>query len=269
MKLAACISVLLLVSQATCLAQASLDASGVSATGSRSTASVPVARSTTGFAMDQPIDPRAPVFRPAAGAGAANQATPLATLAKEYRLGANDLLEVEVLDLENGKRTVRVNAAGLITMPLIGTVVVAGLTGHEAEALIASRYREKYLQNPQVSVFVKEFTSEHITVEGAVVRPGIYPVTGRLTLLRALALAGGFGQIAKSSEVMLFRHDPNGTRQVAVFDVDQIRSGKSDDPVIRGEDLIVVQRDSGRQFLKDSMFRDIIDSINPFSVFGR
>jgi polysaccharide export outer membrane protein len=220
------------------------------------------------FAQDQPIDPRAPAFRPTTGASSGGPALPL-VLAREYRLGANDLLEVEVLDIENGKRTVRVNASGLVSMPLIGSVMVAGLTGHEAEALIAGRYREKYLQNPQVSVFVKEFTSEHITVEGAVVKPGIYPVTGRLTLLRALALAGGFGQIAKSSEVMLFRQDPNGARQVAVFDVDQIRSGKSEDPVIRGEDLIVVQRDPGRQLLKDSMFRDIIDSINPFSVFGR
>ncbi len=220
------------------------------------------------FAQDQPIDPRTPVFRPTSGATTGASASPL-VLAKEYRLGANDLLEVEVLDIENGKRTVRVNASGLVSMPLIGSVKVAGLTGHEAEALIATRYREKYLQNPQVSVFVKEFTSEHITVEGAVVKPGIYPVTGRLTLLRALALAGGFGQIAKSSEVMLFRQDSNGARQVAVFDVDQIRSGKSEDPVIRGEDLIVVQRDAGRQLLKDSMFRDIVDSINPFSVFGR
>jgi polysaccharide export outer membrane protein len=221
-----------------------------------------------GFAQERPADPGAGAFRPTSAALSAPQPAPLVP-AKEYRLGANDLLEVEVLDIDNGKRTVRVNASGLVSMPLIGSVKVAGLTGHEAEALIAARYREKYLQNPQVSVFVKEFTSEHITVEGAVVKPGIYPVTGRLTLLRALALAGGFGQIAKSSEVMLFRQDANGARQVAVFDVDEIRSGKSEDPVIRGEDLIVVQRDAGRALLKDSMFRDIIDSINPFSVLGR
>ena len=118
-------------------------------------------------------------------------------------------------------------------------------------------------------MFIKEFTTERISIDGAVAKPGIYPLTGQITLLRALALAGGFGAIADSSEVMLFRVNNKGERQVATFDVDKIRSGKSDDPVIKGDDLIVVQRDSTRRLLKDSLFRDIVDSINPFSVFAR
>jgi polysaccharide export outer membrane protein len=150
---------------------------------------------------------------------------------------------------------------------LIGGVVVAGLTPQQVEEHLASRYSEKYLQNPQVSVFVKEFTTERITVDGAVVKPGIYPLTGQITLLRALALAGGFGSIADSNQVMLFRVNEKGERQVAVFNVDEIRAGKSDDPAIKGDDLIVVQRDANRRILKDSIFRDVLDSINPFSVF--
>jgi polysaccharide export outer membrane protein len=90
-----------------------------------------------------------------------------------------------------------------------------------------------------------------------------------MTLLRVIALAGGFGQIANSSQVMLFRQGPNGNRQVATFDVDRIRSGKDVDPPIRGDDLIVVQRDSARALIKDSIFRDVVDSINPFSIFTR
>lgn len=195
------------------------------------------------------------------------QATPIVSLGKDYRVGPNDLLDVEVLDLDNMKRTVRVNAAGAISLPLIGAVIVAGLTAQQAEAHLADRYREKYLQNPQVSVFVKEFTTERITIDGAVVKPGIYPLTGQITLLRALALAGGFGPIADSSEVRLFRVNEKGERQVAVFDVEQIRSGKSDDPSIKGDDLIVVQRDANRRMLKDSIFRDVLDSINPFAIF--
>jgi polysaccharide export outer membrane protein len=198
-----------------------------------------------------------------------NLSTPLAGAGKEYRVGPNDLIDVEVFDLDNLKRTVRVNAAGAISLPLIGAVTVAGLTSQEAEARIADRYREKYLQNPQVSVFIKEFTTERITVEGAVVKPGIFPLSGQITLLRALAMAGGFGPIADSSQVMLFRVNEQRQREVAVYDVAKIRSGKSDDPVIRGDDLIVVQQDSTRKLLKDSVFRDIIDSVNPFSVFSR
>lgn len=226
----------------------------------------------------QPIDPRTGVFRPAAPDLPVGSADPLSaqalsapqiSLGKDYRVGPNDLLDIEVLDLENSKRTVRVNAAGAITLPLIGAVVIAGLTAQQVESRLAEKYSEKYLQNPQVSVFIKEFTTERITVDGAVVKPGIYPLTGQITLLRALALAGGFGPIAESSEVMLFRVNEKGERQVATFDVDKIRAGKSDDPIIKGEDLIVVQRDANRRLLKDSLFRDILDSINPFSIFAR
>lgn len=195
------------------------------------------------------------------------QPVPVISLGKDYRVGPNDLIDVEVFDLDNLKRTVRVNAAGAISLPLIGAVTVAGLTSQQVEQRIADRYREKYLQDPQVSIFIKEFTTERITVEGAVTRPGIYPLTGQITLLRALALAGGFGPIAKPSEVMLFRVNDQKVRQVAVFDVEQIRSGKSPDPEIKGDDLIVVQRDSTRVLFKDSIFRDVLDTINPFTVF--
>jgi polysaccharide export outer membrane protein len=225
----------------------------------------------------QPIDPRPGVFQPAAadlpGAGGDFKASSAGgmpiSLGKDYKVGPNDLLDVEVLDLENSKRTVRVNAAGAITLPLIGAVIVNGLTAQQIEAHLAAKYSEKYLQNPQVSVFIKEFTTERITIDGAVAKPGIYPLTGQITLLRALALAGGFGSIADSSQVMLFRVNEKGERQVATFDVDKIRAGKSDDPAIKGDDLIVVQRDANRRLLKDSLFRDILDSVNPFSIFAR
>lgn len=193
---------------------------------------------------------------------------PPVSLGKDYRVVPNDLIEVEVLNLENLKRAVRVNAAGAISLPLIGRVQVIGLSAQEIEELIAARLGEKYLQHPQVTVFIKEFTTERLTIEGAVTRPGIYPLTGQITLLRALALAGGFGPIANSSQVMLYRVNDQREREVAVYDVEKIRAGKSEDPPIKGDDLIVVQRDSTRVLLKDSLFRDVIDSINPFSVLA-
>jgi polysaccharide export outer membrane protein len=187
-------------------------------------------------------------------------------LAKDYRLSANDLLDVEVLDADNLRRTVRVNAAGAVSLPLIGRVAIAGLTTQEAEDRIAAKYAEKYLQNPQVSIFVKEFTTERVTIEGAVSRPGIFPLAGQMTLLRALAVAGGFGSIADSSKVMVYRVNDLKVRETFVYDVEKIRAGEAADPVIKGDDLIVVQRDSTRALLKDSLFRDVIDSVNPFSI---
>lgn len=199
------------------------------------------------------------------GVSGSQSPNPMLSIGKEYRVGPNDLLDIEVLNLDNGKRTVRVNAAGSITLPLIGSVTVAGLTQQQIEKHLADLYGEKYLQDPQVSVFIKEFTTERITVDGAIAKPGIYPLVGPMTLLRVIALAGGFGSIANSSKVMIFRKGDDGKRQVATFDVDKIRAGTDPDPSIRGDDLIVVQRDSARALLKDSLFRDVIDSINPFS----
>ena len=197
-----------------------------------------------------------------------NMVLPRVTLGRDYTVGPNDLIEVEIFEMDNLKRTVRVNAAGAITLPLIGQVVVGGMTSEQIADRIASRYSEKYLQNPQVSVYIKEFTSERITIEGAVGHPGIFPLTGHLTLLRALAMAGGFGPIANTSEVMVYRTNDQQQRESAVYDVEQIRAGKSIDPAIQGDDLIVVQRDRARVMLKDSLFRDVIDSINPFSVLA-
>ncbi|RYF46550.1 MAG: hypothetical protein EOO27_39165, partial [Comamonadaceae bacterium] len=97
-------------------------------------------------------DSRTGTFRPAAappGNGeqalpsSPNTALPIVSLGKDYRVGPNDLLDIEVLDLDNMKRTVRVNAAGAISLPLIGAIIVAGLTAQEAEAHLADRYREK------------------------------------------------------------------------------------------------------------------------------
>jgi polysaccharide export outer membrane protein len=223
----------------------------------------------------QPIDPRVGIYAPAPGpldparGGVASPSTPanVAGLIKDYRIGPNDLIEVEILDLENFKRTVRVNAAGAITLPLVGSTLVSGLTAQEVEARLAQRYGEKYLQNPQISVFVKEFTTERITMDGAVAKPGIYPITGQITLLRALALAGGLGPLANPEDVTLFRVNDKGAREVATFNIDEIRTGKNPDPDLRGDDLVVVQRKASRVMFKDSLFRDILDTVNPFTVF--
>ncbi|QJW83706.1 polysaccharide export protein [Ramlibacter terrae] len=134
-------------------------------------------------------------------------------LGAEYRIGANNLLDIEVLNVENGKRSVRVNAAGYVSLPLIGSVTLAGLTQHQAEEHIASMYAQKYLQDPQVSVFIKEFTTQQITLDGAVGKPGIYPIVGEMTLLRALAMAGGPGRIAKATEVKVYRQGQDGARR--------------------------------------------------------
>ncbi len=89
---------------------------------------------------------------------------------EDYRIGTQDLIEVQVLGIQDLRREARVNAKGMIGLPLIGAVHVAGLTTAEAEALIGGLYRKDYLQNPEVSVFVKEYTRQRVTIDGAVAR---------------------------------------------------------------------------------------------------
>jgi len=182
----------------------------------------------------------------------------------EYRIGTEDLIEVQVFGVDQLTRTVRVDSRGVISLPLIGLVEVAGLTIQEAQAVITARLAESYLQNPQVSVFIKEFTTQRITVEGAVNRPGIYPLKGQTTLLTAIALAGGQGRFSEMHEVVLFRTDATGARVVTKYDVEQIRRGEVADPVVINEDLVVVNRSKGRVAIRDSFLGDLFEIVNPF-----
>src|SRR5690606_39939369 len=100
-------------------------------------------------------------------------------------------------------------------------------------------------QNPQVSVFVSEYTSQRVTVEGSVKSPGIYPLTGRTTLLQTVAMAGGLDELADLQGVVLFRH-VNGERMAAGFDLAAVRRGEMADPEVDGDDVVVAAH-SGRK----------------------
>lgn len=204
----------------------------------------------------------------AGGFSAGRTAVPSA-IAADYAIGANDLLEIEVFGVDELKRTVRVNSSGQVSLPLIGAVAVAGLTSADAQALIARAYEKDYLRDPQVSIFIKEFTSQRITIDGAVARPGIYPLVGQVTLLRALAMAGGGGQLADLENVVLFRPGANGQSIAERYDVDKIRLGEVPDPVMQGDDILVVNRSGARVTLRDSLFSDILGTLNPFSSIYR
>lgn len=201
-----------------------------------------------------------------AGAGDAGLPDAAKSLEADYRIGSNDLLEIGVLGVTDLNRDVRVNSSGGISMPLIGMIHVAGLTSSETEALLEAEYEKEYLQDPQISVFIKEFTSQRFTVDGAVSKPGVYPLVGNMTLLRALATAGGKGELADLEHVMLFRTAKDGSVEKSRYDVLKIRTGEEPDPVLRRDDVVVVNRNASRVTFRDSLFRDIIDTLNPFSA---
>lgn len=108
----------------------------------------------------------------------------------DYMIGAEDLLEIDVFQAEELKRTVRVSSQGYIGMPLIGQIKAKGLTPLEIEKEIARRL-EKYLEEPLVTVYVKEYKAQKIGVIGAVTTPQVYAVSGQRYLLDMLSTAGG------------------------------------------------------------------------------
>ena len=172
--------------------------------------------------------------------------------AADYRVGPQDLLEIAVFQVPDLNRTVRVNTSGEISLPLIGMVQAGGRTVQEVEQDISAKLSKSFLQNPQVSVFVKEFTSQRVTLEGAVAKSGIFPITGQTSLLQAIAMAGGLGELADPKAVVIFRVI-EGKKKAAVFDLTQIRKGTAEDPMIYGDDIVVVQESGSKSLLSRIM----------------
>jgi polysaccharide export outer membrane protein len=172
----------------------------------------------------------------------------------DYRISPQDVLEINVFGFPNLSRTVQVDGAGRISFPFIGAVVAGGRTVGEFEADLASNLGAKYLQSPQISVFIKESVGLRITLEGAVKKPGVYALKGKTTLLQALAMGEGINDIGDFS-VTLIRVS-NHNRVSAKYDISAIRAGRAADPLVYGGDTIVVDESvarTGVQVLKSAI----------------
>jgi polysaccharide biosynthesis/export protein len=156
---------------------------------------------------------------------------------KAYKIGPRDVLEVTVFKVPDLSKVVQVSEVGTISYPLVGEVQAGGRTAREVEQDLTSTLGAKYLQNPQVSVFVKEYNSQRVTVEGSVKKPGVVPIQGGLSLIQAVALSGGFDDSAEET-IILFRK-AEGKHLVGKFDVSKIRSSKAEDPQLEPGDVLV------------------------------
>ena len=174
-----------------------------------------------------------------------------ATGERIYYLGPYDKLSIDVIGIpEISQREVQVDASGKISLPYAGHVEVSGRTTQEVEKLLASSLRASYILDPQVTVNLKESVSQLVTVEGQVARPGLYPTMGHLSLLRAMALAGGTPEYSKLNDVVVFR-TVQGQRLAALYDLNQIRHGAYPDPEVFPDDVIMVGDDKARRLFKD------------------
>ena len=128
---------------------------------------------------------------------------------EDYRLGPEDVIEIRVFELDQLNRKVRISGDGRIELPLVGTMRVSGLTSEEVSAEVAARLKDRYVQNPQVSIFIVEFNSQKISLLGAVQTPSTYPLVGQRRLLQVLAEAGSLASNAGNT-LYVFRQTPDG-----------------------------------------------------------
>jgi len=162
-----------------------------------------------------------------------------ADILPDYVLGPQDTISVRVFrEPDLSLDTVTVDSGGRFDMALIGKITATGKTPDELSDEITQRY-DQYLVKPSVSINVLVVNSKRLTVEGAVGSPGVFPLASNTDLLSAVALAGGPTDIARVSEVAVFRKI-KGQDMVAAYDFSRIRSGEAANPQILPGDIVVV-----------------------------
>ena len=173
-------------------------------------------------------------------------ANPLPALsAEDYIVGAEDVLKITIYDHPELTTTERVSGEGIITLPLIGEIKVAGLTTDQMAKKIAARLADGFIVDPNVSVFVVEFRSKKTIIMGQVNKPGVYMLSGNTTFLELLSLAGGLTQDA-GSKATIKRKFPAGPKEEGVITIDLkklIEEGDTslDLPLMDGDSVFIAK----------------------------
>lgn len=157
-----------------------------------------------------------------------------------YLVGPQDILDITVFNAPELSRAFAVAENGTLNLPLVGQVRASGKTPAQIEHDIEGRLNARYMKSSQVTVLVKEYNSQRVTLEGAVRTPGVVPLHGDHTLREVIARAGGLDRTISSSDVVVFR-TVNGGRTMARFDLSAIAAGDAEDPQVMPGDVIVVE----------------------------
>jgi polysaccharide biosynthesis/export protein len=147
-----------------------------------------------------------------------------AVASDEFVIGPGDVLAINVWKETEISKVVPVRSDGRISLPLIGEVQSAGLTPKQLEAEITKGLKD-YVAEPSVTVVVQEIHSKSINVLGMVARPGLYPLTKTMTVVDAIANAGGFRDFAKQKSIYILRQNPDGTQARLPFNYKEVIKG--------------------------------------------
>jgi polysaccharide export outer membrane protein len=170
---------------------------------------------------------------------------------RQFYISPFDRLSINVFRIaELSREEIRVDGAGMISMPLVGAVKAAGLTPGELAEVLENGLRGKAVKDPAVSVNIAEISGQLVTVEGEVGEPGLYPVVNQMTLMRAVASAKGTTEFSDLDDVVIFR-TVSGQRFAALYNLGAIRRGNYPDPKIFANDVVVVGDSPSRRLFKD------------------
>ena len=178
-----------------------------------------------------------------------------------YKIAPMDTLAIKVFKMPDLSGDYEVDLTGQISMPLIGSTMATDVTTTELDQRLTAKLGERYLENPDVSVAIKSSSRRSVTVDGAVNKAGSFPVNGPMTLMQAVAAAGGTGLDANTRRVAIFRQI-GGKRQAAAFDLTSIRRGEMEDPPVYAGDIVVIDGSSIKAVQKQ-----LLNSLPILSIF--
>ena len=161
------------------------------------------------------------------------------TLADD-QVGVDDMFDVRVYGEPDLTGSYRVATDGTIDFPLAGRITVAGLRTGDIQLRLTERLKQGYLKDPQVTVLMKEWNSRKISVLGQVQKPGSVAYHPHMTIVDAIALAGGFTGIAAKNSVSL-RRETGGKVESHIYRVDDITEGRSTNVLVLPGDVLVVE----------------------------
>ena len=158
----------------------------------------------------------------------------------DYLIAAGDILRISVWKEPELTTDVFVRLDGRITVPLVGDVQAAGRTTEQLATEIRTKLR-RFVEVPQVTITVSQAVSARVFILGEVTNSGAYPLTGRTTILQALALAGGFREFAKRDRIVVIRDRPGESKAIP-FNFGEVESGKvlEQNIVLEAGDTILV-----------------------------
>ena len=172
--------------------------------------------------------------------GAADKSLLIVT--PDYIIGPEDVLEITVWKNADLSKTVQVRPDGRISLPLLGDISAVAKTPVQLTEEISAGLRA-YMENPTISVMVKEVMSYQIYVLGEVNHPGKFPLKSKTTLLQGITVAGGFTPMAARNKIVVFRFSKDGegqTKLKASYDDIVVRDGSSQNIELKPGDQIVV-----------------------------